>query len=221
MVRVEFLCISSFQPKRISYSKSQEWEVVEDHDYTTVKYTDLVFHDGIITENFSSTSSSKNTDFNIQKISKTPTLSENEIISGSLISKIFRNTNLPGEITDVIADSWRITTRGWYESVLRWWFFYANWRNTDPCTPDKNTVLSFIHGMSVNGCLSSGLCAECSALSSIVMIKGYTKLSEHLFIPCYLKGIYNRHPTLPKYTSICDISLALDYYNSIETNDKL
>ena len=93
--------------------------MVEDHDYTTVKYIDLVFHDGIITENFSSTSSSKNTDFNIQKISKTPTLSENEIISGSLISKIFRNTNLPGEITDVIADSWRITTRGWYESVLR------------------------------------------------------------------------------------------------------
>ena len=96
MVRVEFLCISTFQPKRISYSKSQEREVVEDHDYTMVKYTDLVSHDGIITENFSNTSSSKDTDFNIQKISKTPTLSENEIISGSVISKSFRDTNLPG-----------------------------------------------------------------------------------------------------------------------------
>ena len=96
MVRVEFLCLSNFQPKRISYSKSQEREVVEDHDYTMVKYTDLVSHDGIITKNFSNTSSSKDTDFNIQKISKTPTLSENEIISGSVISKNFRDTNLPG-----------------------------------------------------------------------------------------------------------------------------
>ena len=75
--------------------------------------------------------------------------------------------------------------------------------------------------MSVNGCLSSGLCAACSALPSIVTIKDYTKQSEHLFISCYLKGICNRHPPLPKYTSICDISLALDYYNSIEMNDKL
>ena len=119
MVKVEFLCISTFQPKRISYSKSQEGEVVEDYDYTMVKYTDLVSHDGIITKNFSNTSSSKDTDFNIQKISKTPTLSENEIICGSLISRSFRNTNLPGEITDVIADSWRTTTRDWYESVLK------------------------------------------------------------------------------------------------------
>ena len=78
-----------------------------------------------------------------------------------------------------------------------------------------------MHGMYINGCLYSGLCAARSALSSILTIKGYTKLSEHPFISRYLKGIYNRHPPLPKYTSIWDISLVLDYYNSIETNDKL
>ena len=58
------------------------------------------------------------TDFPIQKISKTPMLSENEIISSLLIRKSFKNKNLPREITDVIADSWRTTTRSQYESVL-------------------------------------------------------------------------------------------------------
>ena len=77
-----------------------------------------------------------------------------------------------------------------------------------------------MHGMYINGCLYSGLCVARSALSSILTIKGYTKLSEHYFISHYLKGIYNRHPPLPKYTSIWDISLVLVYYNSIETNDK-
>ena len=67
----------------------------------------------------------------------------------------------------------------------------------------------------------SGLCAAHRALSSIVTIKDYTKLSEHPFISCYLKCIYNRHPTVPKYANIWDISLVLDYYNSIEANDKL
>ena len=186
-----------------------------------VENTVLVSHDGIITETFSDTSSSKHTDFTIQKISKTPTLSENETISGSLIRESSGNTNLPREITDLITDSWRTTTRSRYESVLRRWFIYASSRNTYPGTPDLNTVLSFMHGMCINGCLYSGLCAARSALSSIVMIKGYAKLSEHPFISLYLKGIYNRCPPLPKYTSIWDISLVSDYYNSIETNDKL
>ena len=107
MVRIEFLCISSFQPNRSSYSKSQEGEVFEDHDYTMVENTVLVSHDGSITEKFPDTSSSKHTDFTMQKISKTPTLSENEIISHSLIRENLENTNLPREIADVIADSWR------------------------------------------------------------------------------------------------------------------
>ena len=75
--------------------------------------------------------------------------------------------------------------------------------------------------MYINGCLCSGLCAARSALSSIVTIKGYIKLSHHPFISCHLKGIYNRHPPLLKYTSIGGISIVLDYYNSIKTNDKL
>ena len=86
----------------------------------------------------------------------------------------------------------------------------------DACTPDINTVLSFMHGMYINGCLYSGLCAAHGALSSIVTIKGYTKLLEHPFISHYLKGIYNRHPLLPKYTSIWGISLVLDYYNALK-----
>ena len=79
--------------------------------------------------------------------------------------------------------------------------------------------MSLMHSMYINGCLYSGLCVAHNALSNIVTIKGYTKLSKNPFISPYLEGIYNRHPPLPNYTSIWDISLVLDYYNCIETND--
>ena len=105
MVRIEFLCISSFQPNRSSHSKSQEGEVFGDHDYTMVENTVLVSHDGIITENF--------------PILLPPNILTLQVISSSLIRENFGNTNLPREITDVIADSWRTTTGSWYESVLR------------------------------------------------------------------------------------------------------
>ena len=66
-----------------------------DHNYTMLENTVSVSHDGAITEKFPDTFSAKNTDFIIQKISKAPTLSEHEIISGSLIRESFGNTNLP------------------------------------------------------------------------------------------------------------------------------
>ena len=83
------------------------------------------------------------------------------------------------------------------------------------------TVLSFMQYMYIIGCLCSGLCAAPNALSNIVTIKGSRTLSEHPFTSCDLKIIYNRHQPLPRYTSIWDISLAVDYYNSIEMHSKL
>ena len=78
-----------------------------------------------------------------------------------------------------------------------------------------------MHGMYLNGCLCSGLCAACSALFSVVTIRGYLKLSEHPLVSRYLKGIYNRHPPLPKYVNIWDISLLLRYYDNMDSNDNL
>ena len=73
---------------------------------------------------------------------------------------------------------------------------YAISRNEDPYSPDVNTALTFMHGMYLNSCLYSGLCAARSALSNVVTIRGYLKLSEHSLVSQYLKGIYNRHPPL-------------------------
>ena len=173
MVRIWFLCISFFQPDSTAIAKVRKekcsgiifgfpwW-----YHYWKMSWYFFLEH----------------TDFTIQKTRKTPTLSENETISGLLIRESFGNTNLPREIADVIADSCRTTTQSQYKLVLRWWFIYASSRNTDPYTPDVNTLLSFMHGIYKNGCLCSRLCAACSALSSILTIKGYTKLSEHPFI---------------------------------------
>ena len=139
----------------------------------------------------------------------------------SFIGEAFRYTELPSKVTKVILELWRPSTRSRYESVLKRWHRYAISRNEDPYSPDVNTVLTFMHGMYLNGCFYSGLCAARSALSSVVTIRGYLKLSEHLLVSRYLKGIYNRHPPLPKYVNIWDISLLLRYYDNMDSNDNL
>ena len=170
-----------------------------------VSDTVLVFDDGASFPRFLSSTSSKCFDTAVQQGITTSLVSENETAGSSFIGETCRYTELPSE---VIPSTWYR-----YESVLKWWHRYSISRNEDPYSPDVNTVLIFMHGMHLNGCLYNGLYAARSALSSAVTIRGYLKLSEHHFVWRYVKGIYNRHPPLPKYVNIWDISLLLRYYD--------
>ena len=62
---------------------------------------------------------------------------------------------------------------------------------------------------------------ENETASSLVTIRGYLKLSEHPLVSRYMKGIYNRHPPLPKYVNIWDILLLLRDYDNMDSNDNL
>ena len=71
------------------------------------------------------------------------------------------------------------------------------------------------------GCLYSGLYGAKSAVSSVVCIKGFSKLSDHPMISRYLKRMFNRHLPLRKYTQIWDINQILDYYTNLPDNEEL
>ena len=75
--------------------------------------------------------------------------------------------------------------------------------------------------MYTKGCLYSGLYGARSALSHVACIKGFPKLSDHPMISRYLKGIFNRHPPLPKSKQIWDINQVLDYYTNLPDNKEL
>lgn len=124
----------------------------------------------------------------------------------SLVKETFRSTDF---IADPMADSWKkmdclcyITE---HESLYN-----------SRCEYSAITYSAYI-----NCCLYGDLFAAHSAVSGAVTIKDHAKLSEYPFISHYLKDIYNKHPTLPKIYGICGICFVLDYYNSIETIDKL
>ena len=161
--------------------------------------TVLVSNDGVSSPKFPRSTSSKSFGTIIQQRIASSLVSENESAGNSFIGKAFRHTELPSGVTKVILESWRPSTRSRYESVLKLWHNYAISRNEDSNSPDVKTILTFTHGMYLGGCLCGGLWAARSALSSVVTITGYLILSEHPLVSRYLRGIYNRHPPLPKY----------------------
>ena len=52
-------------------------------------------------------------------------------------------------------------------------------------------------------------------------MKEFSKLLDHPIISRYLKEIFNRHSTLPKYTQILDINQVSGYYTNLPDHEEL
>ena len=169
----------------------------------------------------SAVTNKENIDFTIKEMASLSTTAKTKAVGGSFIREAISNGGILQEIEEVITDLWQTSTTSRYESVIKRWKCYALSRNENPYITNVDSVLKFLHGMCNDGCLYSGLCASRSALASVVTIKGFAKLSDHPLLVRYLKGIFNRHPPLPRYMHIWDINLLLTYYNRIGHNEEL
>ena len=136
-------------------------------------------------------------------------------------SRSLAQFGLRREIEEVILAAWKPKTAAKYKSFIdRWKLFCV--RGSENCySPSVNSVLEFLYYLYKNGCYYSGLSSARSALSTIVHIEQYSKLSDHPLKSKFMKGIYNQHPTLPRYVNIWDINILLAYYESLRANSEL
>ena len=151
----------------------------------------------------------------------TSTVPQTPASSHMFIRKTMGNRDLQEEVMGIICLSWRDKTTPQYELVLRQWKNYCSQKGVDPLFTDVKNVLDFFHGMYKRGCRYSGICAARSALSSAVTIPGYKRMSNHPLISRYVRGIYNKHPPLPKCVIIWDMNKLLTYYDNMGSNSEL
>ena len=55
----------------------------------------------------------------------------------------------------------------------------------------------------------------------MVVIQGYRNLSDHPLVSRFVKGIFNKHPPLPKYVKTWDINMVLELFDHMGDNSKL
>ena len=139
----------------------------------------------------------------------------------SFIREAIRTTHLPDKVKKIIHDSWKDTTKSRYESILQRWRNDCVQRNGCPFSTNVNSVLIFLHGIYKNGCLYSGICVARNTLSSTVMIPGYDRLSSQPFVSGFVKGIFNKRPSFPRYGNIWNINSLLSHYENMSQNREL
>ena len=108
-----------------------------------------------------------------------------------------------------------------YESILNRSAAYCTKRKNNPLSTTVNEILLFLTELYNNVCHYSGLCNACSALATSVQLIGGPNVSNHPLICCFIKGIYNRHPPMPRYAKIWDINKVLNYIDSLPVNEEL
>ena len=145
----------------------------------------------------------------IQTVKRSLTVFKVSVFSSHPIRQSLAQFGLPREIEEVILAAWKPKTAAKYKSFIDRWKLFCI-RGSENCyTPSVNSVLKFLYYLYQNGCYYSGLSSAHSALSTIVHIEGYSKLSDHSFISKFMEDIYNQHPTLPHYVNIWDINILL------------
>ena len=125
------------------------------------------------------------------------TFSEASTFSSHPFGQSLAQFGLPRENEEVILAAWKPKTTAKYKSFIDRWKLFCIRRSKNCYTPSVNSVLKFLYYLYKNGCYYPGLSSTRSALSTIVHIEGYSKLSDHSLISKFMKDVYNQHPNHP------------------------
>ena len=150
-----------------------------------------------------------------------PSASKVKTSSGPHIWGNINSQNVSTTTQYILLSSWRKSTRGRYNSVLRQWHDFCGREETNYLLPDVITVLKFFTALYEKGCQYSSITLGCSALASVATLRGYATLSDHPLIKHFIKEVFHLRPPKPKYSSIWDADILLSYWKKIEDNSQL
>ena len=108
----------------------------------------------------------------------------------------------------VITASWREGTTAQYQSHLKKWIEFCKEKKCSVISPDLPLVLDFLTMLHENGLSYSTVNTARSMLSSILQLNVNSSLpiGQLPIVKRFMKGIFERLPSLPRYTATWDLS---------------
>ena len=138
----------------------------------------------------------------------------------SLIRGKVKSSSLSKPAQEILLASWRPGTLKQYDSYLHRWAKFCHDNEINVYQPRVEQVVEFLTQLFQTGLGYSAINTARSALSSIVTL-GHVPLGEHPMIKRFLKGIFELRPSLPKYSSVWDVSILLLYLKKLAPLEKL
>ena len=91
------------------------------------------------------------------------------------------------------------------------WLDFCHREQITTVRPSLAQVIEFLLTLFNGGLSYSSLNTACSALTSILPSIDGIPVGQHPLVIRFLKGIFESHPAMPRYTAVWDVNQVLDY----------
>lgn len=116
----------------------------------------------------------------------------------------FREQGFSENVASVIVASWKEGTHKQYESIIGKWKEFCSWRSLPYNEASISGVTEFLMEQYQRGLSASAIGTYRSALSNYLPKVDGCKVGEHEMVVRFVKGIKNKRPSVPRYTTTWD-----------------
>ena len=147
--------------------------------------------------------------------SGTPVRSETHVSGPEVIGQHFETKGFSKELSDFLMGSWRESTVVQYRTPIQRWLLFCDERKSNPFHPLINDVLEFLLKLFKRFKLGySSLNMARSALSTFICINDIP-VGQHPLVKRFMRSVFNKRPSLPKYNVTWDVTLVLNYLKTL------
>ena len=124
-----------------------------------------------------------------------PVVSETKISGVPLIKEYIQTQNVPSTAQDIILASWKKSTLGKYNSILKRWADFCHQRGKENFCTNADEIITFLTTMIENENIGyKTICGYRSALNTVISIPQFPDISKHPLIRRFIKGVFNIKP---------------------------
>ena len=127
-----------------------------------------------------------------------------------------RNQGLSEQSTNIVLAAWRPATSKQQGSYLTKCTAHCREQQTDPFHPSVPQVLNFLTTRFNAGVGYNAINTAKSALATLVTLSGGQPLRKHPTVLRHMKGIFETRPSLPRYSSSCNVSTVLKHLKGLD-----
>ncbi|XP_062579177.1 uncharacterized protein LOC134241105 [Saccostrea cucullata] len=132
------------------------------------------------------------------------------------IRESLRQQNISEDIADILLSSWRQSTQQQYWTYFHKWMLFCERKSINTFQASVNNVLEFLLQLYNSGLGYSAVNTAKSCISSVFeIINPETSLGSNSLIKKFMRGIFNKRPSLPRYACTWDVSLVLEYLKTL------
>lgn len=132
----------------------------------------------------------------------------------SLIRQTLTGHGISRKAKDIIMASWRTGTTKQYDVYLKRWEQFYQSKGINRLDASVENGIDFLATLFTSGLGYSAINTARSAMSSVLILPNMT-FGTHPLVARFLKGVFELKPSLPRYSSIRDVSVVLQHLRSL------